>query len=167
MRHGGDRTRLLLCAIGVSLWSAVIAAGQQPAVPTELPAALRAQLTQERLGIVTSVRGLPLGVRDELQRLFGGSLDIADTGAKFQQPGVADISLPARRLVVGGCSVERCLVYYERGGANPAWQVAIFHWIPAQTRLEWGGIAPHDLRSLEEVRNAVLSGAVKGPIKSW
>jgi hypothetical protein len=147
--------------------SPVIAAGQQPAVPTEIPVALRSQLKQERLGIVTAVRGLPLGVRDELQRLFGGSLDIADTGAKFRGPGAGDPSLPMRRLSVAGCSVERCLVYYERGGVAPGWRVAIFHWIPAQTRLEWGGVAPPNLRSLDEVRNAVLSGVVKGPVQSW
>ncbi len=38
-----------------------------------------------RFGIVTSIRGLPLGVRHELQTLFGSqTLDIAEPGAEFQ-----------------------------------------------------------------------------------
>ena len=79
MRH----TRLL-CAIGVILWSAVVA-GNQAAPPLSLSGALRARVQDERFGIVTSIRGLPLGVRDGLQTLFGSqSLDIAEPGAEFQ-----------------------------------------------------------------------------------
>ena len=75
----------LLCAIGVSFWSAVVA-GSQAAPPPALSAALRAHLTDERFAIVTSIRGLPLGVRDELQTLFKSrTLDIAEPGAEFQE----------------------------------------------------------------------------------
>ena len=57
----------------------------QAAAPVAVPGALRAHVKDERFQIVTSVRGLPLGVRDELQTLFGTqSLDIADPGASFQ-----------------------------------------------------------------------------------
>ncbi len=77
------RTRLL-CAIGVSVWSAVVA-GSQAAAPVGLSGALRAHVKDERFGIVTSIRGLPLGVRDGLQTLFGSqTLDIAEPGAEFQ-----------------------------------------------------------------------------------
>ena len=65
MRH----TRLL-CAIGVSLWSAVVA-GSQAVAPEALSEALRDHVKDERFGIVTSIRGLPLGVRNRLQTLFG------------------------------------------------------------------------------------------------
>src|SRR5215213_4274578 len=132
MRH----TRVL-SAIGMSLCSAVIALSQPPA--GALPAALRGHLQNERLGIVTSIRGLPLGVREELQMLFGsGTLDIADPGAEFQTTGVAvDRQLPIRRLVAAGCSADfHCLVYYERGGIAPTWHVILFHWTPAATRFE-------------------------------
>jgi hypothetical protein len=127
-------------------------------------------LKEERLGIVTSIRGLPLGVRDELQTLFGNQLqlDIAEPGAKFQVTDVVtDPMLPMRRLVAAGCSMDHCLVYYERGGIAHTWQVALFHWTPSATRLEWGGIAPRGLASIDDVRNAVLTGAVKGPVRSW
>jgi hypothetical protein len=161
------RTRLI-CAIGVSLWSAAIA-GSQAAAPVELPVELRAHVKDERFGIVTSIRGLPLGVRDGLQKLFGTrTLDIAEPGADFQATdAISDPTLPIRRLLAAGCSADHCLVYYERGGIARTWQVALFHWTPAATRFEWGGIAPRGLASIDDVRNAVLSGAIKGPSKLW
>jgi hypothetical protein len=160
MRH-----RRLLFVIGVSLWSATVA-GQPSAA---LSGALRAHVKDERFGIVTSIRGLPLGVRDGLQTLFGsGTLNIAEPGAAFQvTDDVATPALPIRRLVAAGCSIAYCLVSYERGGIAHTWHVALFHWTPAATRFEWGGTAPGGLLTIDDVRNAVLSGAIKGPAKFW
>ena len=154
--------------IGLSLWPAVIAGRQSPA-PAELSAELRAHVKGERFGIVTSVRGLPLGVRNELQTLFGSqTLDIAEPGGDFQVNNVgSDSAVPIRRLIAAGCSVDHCLVYYERGGDAHTWQVGLFHWTPAATRLEWGGVAPRGLASIDAVRSAVLSGTIKGPVKVW
>jgi hypothetical protein len=151
----------------LSVWSAVV--GSQTSGPVELSGALRAHVKDERFLIVTSTRGLPLGVRDGLQTLFASqTLDIAEPGAEFQ---VTDVmfkpNLPIRRLVAAGCSTDHCLVYYERGGIAHTWQVALFHWTPAATRFEWGGIAPRGLASIDEVRNGILSGAIKGPNKFW
>ena len=94
--------------------------------------------------MVTSIRGLPLGVRDGLQALWDSQgLDIAEPGAEFQVTDVAgNPKLPIRRLVAAGCSTDHCLVYYERGGIAHTWLVALFHWTPAETRFEWGGAAP-------------------------
>ena len=158
----------LLCALGASVCSAMIVAGQA-AAPAGLPETLRAHLMADRFGIVTSIRGLPLGVRDELQTLFGtNTLDIAEPGAQFQVTDVVvNPKLPMRRLVAAGCSTDHCLVYYERGGIAHTWQVALFHWTPAATRFETGGVAPGGLASVEEVRKALLSGAIKGPTKYW
>ena len=114
------RTRILR-AIGVSLLSAVVSGSQS--APAALSEALRAHVKNERFDIVTSIRGLPLGVRSGLQTLFSSqepdiALDIADPGAKFQ---VADViatpRLPVRRLVAAGCSTDHCLVHYERGAS--------------------------------------------------
>jgi hypothetical protein len=158
----------LLCGIGVIIWSAVVACGQS-AVPVVLSGALQAHVKNERFGIVTSIRGLPLGVRDALQTLFGShALDIAEPGAEFQVNDViVKPDLPIRRLVLAGCSTDHCLVYYERGGIAHTWQVALFHWTPAATRFEGGGLAPRGLASIDDVRNAILSGAIKGPNKYW
>jgi hypothetical protein len=156
------------CAIGVSLWSAVIA-GSQAAPPAALSKELRAHVQDERFQIVTSIRGLPLGVRGELQTLFGSqALDIAEPGAKFQvNDVVGNAKLPTRRLVAAGCSYEHCLVYYERGGTAHTWRVALFHWTPEATRFEWGGTASGGLVTIDDVRSAILSGAIKGPVGSW
>ena len=134
-----------------------------------LPEPLRTHVQNERLDAVTSIRGLPLGVRDGLQRLFGSqTLDIADPGAEFQATGEAGNSpLPMRRLVAAGCSTDHCLVYYERGGSAHTWQVALFHWTPAGTRFEWGSSAPGGLATIDEVRKAVLSGAIDRPNSIW
>ena len=157
----------LLCLIGVNLWLSLAAASQ----PTDatLSKALRDHLNAERFGIVTSIRGLPLGVRDGLQTLFGsGALNIAEPGAKFQVTDVmVEPNLPIRRLVAAGCSADHCLVYYERGGTAHTWQVALFHWTPAATRFEWGGSAAGGLATIDDVRNAALSGAIKSPNKVW
>ena len=152
----------------MSLWSAVVT-GSQAALTGALPEALRAHVKNERLGIVTSIRGLPLGVRDGLQTLFGSqALDIAEPGAEFQVTDVVgNPALPIRRLVAAGCSSDHCLVYYERGGIAHTWLVALFHWAPAATRFEWGGTAPGGLATIDDVRNAVLSGAIKSPNRLW
>src|SRR6185436_3862587 len=100
------RTRLL-CAIGVSLWSAVVAAGQAGA-PAALSAELRDQVKNGRFAIVTSIRGLPLGVRDALQTLWGSrSLDIAEPGEDFQVTNTGGSrNSPIRRLISAGCTMR-------------------------------------------------------------
>lgn len=160
--------RKAICLIGVSLWSAVIAGNQ--AAPAVMPDALRAHVKGERFGIVTSIRGLPLGVRDELQTMWGSrTLDIAEPGAEFQLSDVGvDPALPTRRLVAAGCAPDNhCLVYYERGGRGHTWLVLLFHWTPAATRVEWGGAAPGGLETIDDVRSAVVSGAIKSSNGPW
>jgi hypothetical protein len=161
------RARLFF-AIGLSLFARVVA-GNQAASGTDLSAALRAHVNGERFQIVTSIRGLPLGVRDALQTLFGSqTLDIAEPAAEFQATDVVvKRNLPIRRLVAAGCTIEYCLVYYERGGIAHTWHVALFHWTPAETRFEWGGNAPGGLANFDDVRKEILSGSIKGPAKFW
>ena len=143
--------------------------GSQASRTSELSQALRAEVKDGRFQAVTSVRGLPLGVRDALQDLFKTqTLDIAEPGAEFQVTDVVGTRmLPIRRMVAAGCTANYCLVYYERGGIAHTWQVAMFHWTPAATRFEWGGIAPGGLKTIDDVRKAVLSGAVKSPNRTW
>lgn len=159
----------LLSAIGVILASAVCA-GSQAVAPVSLSPALRDILKGGRFQIVTSVRGLPLGVRDELRTLFGSeTLDIAEPRAEFHVTDeiVVNPNLPHRRLAAAGCTIEYCLVYYERGGAAHTWHVALFHWTPEATRFEWGGAAPGGLKTIDDVRKAVSSGLVQSPATAW
>ena len=146
----------------MSLWSVAVAAGQG-APPATLSSDARAQLQSRRFDPVTSLRGFPLGVRDALTALFGGgNLDIAEPGAPFRQTGAAGTpGLPPRRMINGTCSNEWCLLYYERGGTPTTRNVLLFHWTPAATKLEFGGAAPAGLATGDDVRKAVLSGAIK------
>jgi len=158
----------LLCAIVVTL-SSCAAAGSQATDAGTLPPALRDHLQNDRFQMVGAIRGLPLGVRDWLQGAFGSStLDIAEPGAPFQATDVASTpSLPARRLVAAGCSTDHCIVYFERGGIAHTWHVTVFHWTPDATTFEWGGTAPGGLATVDEVRKAVLAGAVKHSTGPW
>jgi len=150
-------------AIGMILWSAVAAMSQSPASEV-LSETLRAHLRDAPLGLVTSIRGLPLGVRDQLQTMFGGTLDIAEPGAEFRRDGRdSNPKLPTRRMVSAGCSRDfYCLIYYERGGTEHTWRAVLFHWTPAATRFEWGGTAPGGFATIDAVRKAILSGVIKG-----
>jgi hypothetical protein len=161
------RQTQLLIVVGLLL-SACSAAGSQ-ADTVALPAPVREHLQNDRFQMVASLRGLPLGVRDALQGSFGsGTLDIAEPGAPFQATDViTDPNLPSRRLVAAGCSTDHCLVYFERGGIAHTWHVMVFHWTPDATRFEWGGIAPGALASIDEVRKAILSGAVRSSTGPW
>jgi hypothetical protein len=144
--------------LNLLVWSAVAISQTKP---TALPEPLRTHVRDERFDVVSSIRGLPLGVREELQEMWGGALDIAEPGGGFGRGATANPALPARRLVAAGCALDQhCLVYYERGGKDAAWLVVLFHWTPAATRLEFGGRAPAGLKTIDQVRNAVLSGAI-------
>ena len=152
----------------MAVFCGVVAAGQTPA--SALSAAQRTHLQAEQFDIVTSVRGLPLGVRDLMQKMFGtASLEIAEPGAPYQATDVVVTPrLPFRRLVSAGCSRDfHCLVYYERGGIAHTQHVMLFRWTPDESRLEWGGTAPGGLRTVDDVRKAILSGAVKAQSGSW
>jgi hypothetical protein len=157
----------LFCAILVGILSAVAAGGQ--AVPSgALPAELRAHIKDQRFGLVTSIRGLPLGVRGALQTLFGGeTLDMAERGDRFQEGERSVSTLPTRRLAAAACSYDYCLVYYERGGVRPTWRVALFRWTPEATKFEWGGVAPAGLTTIDQVKTAILSGAIKSSAGPW
>jgi hypothetical protein len=159
------------CAIGVSLLSAVLSCSQ--AAPAAVSVELREHMKLERFDIVTSIRGLPLGVRSALQTLFATrefdvQRDIAEPGARFQgTDAISDPPLPLRRLIAAECSIDHCLVYYERGGSALTWHVALFHWTPEATRFESGGLLPERLATIGEVRNALLTGALKDSTNLW
>ena len=160
------RLRIVLAiSVGLGVAAAAVVALSQSTSAGPPSATLKIHLQAERLQMVTSVRGLPLGVRDELQRLFGrDGLDIGDAGADFQKSGMpATTTLPSRRLVAAGCANDgHCLVYYEKGGTPITQRVALFTWTPATTKLEWGGVAPRGLTTIEDVRKAIVAGVIKG-----
>ena len=161
------RWTTLLLALVMSLWP-LVTVNVQPPAANPLPGPLRFHMNDDRFEVVTSVRGLPLGVREELQTLFrSATLDLADPGAPFRANGAsAQTNLPTRRLVTAACSIDHCLVYYERGGTPHTWHLALFHWTPAATRFEWGGTAPAGLRTHADLLKASVSGSI-GAAGPW
>lgn len=154
----------LLCLLAIL--SPAATAGQ-PA--SSLPRDLRAHVQNVRFDEVSSINGLPAGVRGELRTLFGTqTLDIFDPGRPFPRARGAEAKLPRRRLVAAGCSYEDCLLYYERdSGTTRMFRVLLLHWRPAGTKLEWGGTAPASLATIDAVRSGVLSGAITGSAGPW
>ena len=160
--------RILGGGVGIG-WALAATALAQPPVSPTVASAVQAHVRAEHFQPVTAVRGLPLGVREELQRMFGSAaMAIADPGAPFQATDdISDPTLPIRRMNVAGCSQDHCLVYYERGGIAHTRYAVLFHWTPDHTRVEAGGSAPAGLRTVDELRTAVLSGALKSPGRYW
>ena len=158
-------------AFAVSLLSAVASCSQ--AAPAVISSELREHMKLERFDIVTSIRGLPLDVRGALQTLFASrefdiARDIAQPGARFQGTDEIDNpTLPLRRLIAAECSLDHCLIYYERGGKALTWHVALFYWTPETTRLEAGGLARERLATIGDARKALLSGKIKSSPKFW
>jgi hypothetical protein len=157
--------------IGVIL---LVAAGScSQAASAALPTELREHLEVDRFFTVTSVRGLPLGVRGALQSLFASQnfdvqRDIAEPEARFQGTGdIKSASLPLRRLIAAECSMDHCLVYYERGGSALTYHLALFQWTPDATRLESGGQLSQRLPVIEDARKALLAGAFQPSPKFW
>lgn len=161
--------RIAAALIIVAAVAAGVTAHTQAVVRPTLSAAVQSHLRAEKFQVVTAVRGLPLGVREELERMFGVSATaIAEPGARFQATDdLSEPGLPIRRLNVAGCSQDHCLVYYERGGIARVWHAVLFHWTPEGTRVVAGGIAPAGLRSVDELRDAVLTGRLKAPGQYW
>lgn len=157
-----------LATFAVTFWAIACAASQTSAPP--LSETLKAHLNGDQFQVVTSMRGLPLGVRDELGAMIKGQYtDFADPGTPFRATDAGtDPNLPVRRLVTAACSTDHhCIVYYERGGPAHTHHVAVFQWTPDATRLEFGGTAPGGLKTVDAVRNAILSGAIKTAASSW
>jgi hypothetical protein len=153
-----------LALVGVSV---VRTRAQIPAAA--LSAALRGHVRTEQFAPLTAVGGLPDAVRGTLKELFGGrSLDLAEPGAPFQKTDVLVLPrLPSRRLILAGCSADHCLVYYERGGFDHVHHIVLIQTDGTTARLEGGGLASGGMRTLDQVKTALLSGKVLGGSKYW
>ena len=161
------RLAWLVCAVFVSsclLW----ACSRQSTGSVRLPGQLEAHIKRERFQTVSSVRGLPVGVRDGMRTLWGSkALAIAEPDTGSSGPDGRERDLPSRRLVAAGCSKDHCLVYYELAPAAWAHRVVLFRWTPSATQMEWGGTAPAGLTTIDDVLMAVFSGDVQGPTTVW
>ena len=142
---------------------------QPDGAPAALSGALRAHVKDERFGIVTSIRGLPLGVRDGAADVVRQSVTRHRRARSQFQVAEASVNpkLPPRRLIAAGCSYKSLPRLLRARWRAHTWHVALFHWTPEATRFEWGGAAPGGLKTIADVRRAVLSGAIQRPPGFW
>lgn len=148
---------------------ALLAAGTAWSEETgALPASLRGHLRGEQFVAVSGVAALPADVRDGLQALWHSSkFEMAEPGAEFQATDdILNPNLPIRRLILAGCSVDHCIIYYERGGRTHTHTVVLFR-TKGPVRFEWGGAAPRDLVDLAQVKAVILNGTIRGGTKYW
>ena len=141
----------------------------QTTVPAALSATLRDHVKNERFEVVTSIRGLPLGVRDGLQTLFGSqTLDIAESSAEIQAPTrlllrsgrFAGWSRPGVRPITASSTTNAA------GATTHGWWRSFIGRRP-RPAASGAVIARAGLATIDEVRNAVLSGVAKGPVTTW
>lgn len=160
------RAAWLVCVVLVS--SCLPWACSRQSGSIRLPGQLEAHIENERFQTVTSVRGLPVGVRDAMRMLWGSqTLDIAEPDAASTSPEGSVPNAPGRRLVAAGCSSDHCLVYYELAAAAWAHRVVLFRWTPLATQMEWGGTAPAGLATIDDVLTAVFAGEIQGATTVW
>jgi hypothetical protein len=101
-----------------------------------------------------AVEALPTPVKTALAASFGQSrLRMANPGEDFNPGDVVD-SYPTRRLILAGCSQDRCVVHYEKGGRGLQYLAILFKLDDKQNAgVLWAAnyLAPaHDLQQLRE-----------------
>ena len=100
---------------------------------------------------VRSLSRLASEVNGMLGREDHGPAGIADAFERFNRTGAADSSLPLRRFIVAGESINSVLVAYEQAGRSNSWHASAFvrdrsgwqqvgHWVLSKR--------PTDLRTL-------------------
>jgi hypothetical protein len=75
---------------------------------------------------IKTVEALPISVKAALAFAFKQEhLLIANPGERFNPSDVMN-SYPSRRLIFAGCTKERCLVHYEKGGFGHQYLAILF-----------------------------------------
>lgn len=92
------------------------------------------------------------------------TFSLANPGAPYQSTDVmsAGVRLPWRRLVFGGMSNDRCVIYYEIGGFAHRYAALIFDITPpAPAKCIWGGTDGGIYSSLSELITQISQGSFK------
>jgi hypothetical protein len=83
--------------------------------------------TLDQISVVKNTGLLPIACKSAFSVLAKQSeFEMAEPGERFQSGDVVTDHLPWRRLVFGGVSRDRCLIYYERGGRGLMYAVVVF-----------------------------------------
>jgi hypothetical protein len=104
--------------------------------------------------IVTKMKKLPPAIQDQYEERFSSRLAIADVGKQFNETDdIVDSSLPRRRLMFAGISIDRCFVYYEQGGFVTFFRLDVFSLPNAQPL--WNSNIQGEAQTLDELRQKI------------
>lgn len=130
-----------------------------------LPASVRSELP--RMKEVHSVNDLPNDIADgTFVPRFGPPREetwkLAEPGAPWEPTDViTDASLPRRRLILAGCTVKVCVVYYESGGIARTEHLVAFVQKEGRYAAVWHAFGPR-LANFDQIRTLL-----SGPPKRW
>jgi hypothetical protein len=152
---GALATRSMIAAIVIGQ-----SCGTSPARAPLSPGHLGA-IRAESLVLVTRIVDLPPMVRVALQRAFEA------TAPAFLDPedSVSALRLlwgTSRRLVIGACGPDHCVVQYEHAGAGRTLYLLVLGLNPDNAQVEWSGVTRQRARTAAELKSVVLRVAA-GP----
>jgi hypothetical protein len=130
-----------------------------------------AKLRSERFTPVTDVATFPDACKKAFATLTKErTFALANPGQPFQATDVMSMAkLPWRRLILGGTTPDRCIVYYEKGGFATSYAAVLFDISKVEEpTMIWrgvGGGAPHDLPEL--VSSVTTGGFKQGEQNGW
>lgn len=123
------------------------------------------KLTSGSLVEIGKVEALPASCREAFAKLtHEAAFALANPGQPYQAtdaigPGQP---LPWRRLIFGGLSRDRCLVYYELGGIAATQAVVVFDLSTAgKATLSWGGVDGGKVPDLPSLVSRMAGGAFR------
>ena len=122
----------------------------------------REKLLSERFTEVRDAATLPAGCKSGFAMLAKTpGFELANPGQPYQATDVVGPKLPWRRLLFGGVSSDRCIVFYEIGGFAPYRAVVVLDVSNKPPVLTWGGAGGKNPANVRELISQIVEGAFR------
>jgi len=114
-----------------------------------------ARLLSEKFTEIEDVGAIPPACKAAFAKVTGeSSFALANPGTPYQSTDVVTTGakLPWRRLIYGGLSSDRCVLYYEIGGFTTTYAVVVFDIsAPGSAKWIWGGVDGFEVTSFQSL----------------
>jgi len=132
----------------------------------------RAKLTSDRLAEVLDVETVPLSCKTAFAQLTGEThFSLANPKQPYQAADALALGpqLPWRRLIFGGVTHDRCVIYYEIGGFSTTYAAVILNIAnDGAPSFVWGGVDGGNVRDFPELLSRINGGAfMRGGSHDW
>lgn len=122
----------------------------------------RGKLRSEHFTEVRDAAAFPAGCKSGFATLTKTpGFELANPGQPFQATDVVGPKLPWRRLLFGGVSNDRCVVFYEIGGFAPYRAVVVLDVSGKTPVLTWGGAGGKNPADMRELISQIAEGAFR------